>query len=81
MENFPRQHGLHHSDRSWTFNDMVKLFELGQFMSKYNSYVNLWLEVAALGTFPVIVSFLLTINQITMAHCAVLARTAISTLL
>jgi hypothetical protein len=62
-------------------NDLVKFFESGQSISEYNGYVNLWVEVAALGLIPIIVSLLQTINQTTMAHCAVFTRTAVSTLL
>jgi len=62
-------------------NDLVTFFESGQSMSQYNGYVNLWVEVVALGVVPILVSLLQTFNQTTMAHCAVFARTAVSTLL
>lgn len=65
-------------------NDLVAYFEhVGANGTgiPYNHFINPWVEVAALGVVPLIVSVLQTRHQAIMAHCGVFVRTAVSTLL
>ena len=63
--------------------DLVSYFEFtaSGAPGKYNSYVNPWVEVIALGILPVITSILQNHNSSVFAHCGVYIRAAVSTML
>mmetsp|Transcript_25114 Transcript_25114/g.35376 ORF Transcript_25114/g.35376 Transcript_25114/m.35376 type:complete len:1428 (+) Transcript_25114:125-4408(+) len=62
-------------------NDLVKFFQTGGDLDNYDTVIHPWGEVVALGVLPFLISLLQTRSQAIFAHCAVYARTAVSTLL
>jgi ATP-binding cassette subfamily C (CFTR/MRP) protein 1 len=58
-------------------NDLVRYFE----NDSHDTYVPPYAEVILLGCIPLLVSLLQTRHSVIMAHCAVFARTSVSTLL
>ena len=61
-------------------NNLVEFFESGVSIEEYDGY-HPWLQVAALGVLPVLISLLNSRHSVIMAHAAVFVRTAVSTLL
>jgi hypothetical protein len=62
-------------------NDLLKFFQSGLSVNKYDGLAHPWVEVAALGVIPFLVSLLQTRHNTIYAHCAVFVRTAVSTML
>lgn len=61
--------------------DLVKYFEGLESPTPHNSFVDPWLEVAALAIFPFFASVLQTRSQVIFQHMAAFVRTAVSTLM
>jgi ATP-binding cassette subfamily C (CFTR/MRP) protein 1 len=62
-------------------NELVQFFESGVDIDEYQGRFDPWLQVAALGVLPFLISLLQTRHSTTMAHCAVFVRTSVSTML
>lgn len=62
-------------------NDMVRYFEAYSYQQSYETIVNPWIEVVALGIAPLLVAILQTRHNAIMAHCGIFVRTAVSTML
>jgi ABC transporter transmembrane region len=63
-------------------NDLLKFIQSGLSVNEYDGLAHPWVEVAALGVVPFLVSLLQTRhNTIYATHCAVFVRTATSTML
>ena len=62
-------------------NRLVTFFESGESIQDYDEFPHPWLQVTILGVVPIMVTILVTRNQLIMAHCATFVRTAVSTLL
>jgi len=61
--------------------DLIKFFEAGGTTEKYKGYVHPWIEVAALGVFPLLISLLQTRSQAIFLNAAIFVRTGLSTML